>query len=63
MWLALRPVVTLAWLVAVSFILLHVAVGFTAKALVGVQPSRTENADGTEPPVWGFDEAQVSACG
>jgi len=49
-WLALWPVVTVAWLVAVPFALLCVAVGFTVEVLSGIRLRRGDDSDGPEPP-------------
>jgi len=55
-WLALWPVVTVAWLVAVPFILLYVSVAFIIEAFFETCLPRTENSAGTEPPRRGFGE-------
>ena len=49
-WLVLWPAVTVAWLVAVPFVLLYVAVGFTVEVLFGIRLRRSDDADGPEPP-------------
>ena len=49
-WLALWPVVTVAWLVTVPFVLLYVAVGFTLEVLFGIRLRRSDDADKPEPP-------------
>ena len=56
--LALWPVVRVAWLVAVPFVPLYVAVGFTLEVLFGIRLRRSDDADGPEPPGWGFDQRQ-----
>ena len=61
-WLALWPVVTVAWLVTVPFVLLYVAVGFTLEVLLGIRLRRSNDSDGPEPPGSGFDEAQPCLC-
>ena len=57
-WLPLWPVVTVAWLVAVPFILLYVSVAFIIEAFFETCLPRTENSCGTEPPRRGFGEGQ-----
>jgi hypothetical protein len=49
-WLALWPIVTVAWLVAVPFVLLYVAVGFTIEALFGIRLRRRNDSDGSDRP-------------
>jgi hypothetical protein len=41
---------TVTWLVAVPFVLLYVAVGFTAELLFGIRLRRSDDPDGPEPP-------------
>jgi len=47
-WLTLWPIVTVAWLVAVPFVLLYVAVGFMMDALFGIRLRRSDDSDGTD---------------
>jgi hypothetical protein len=49
-WLARWPIVTVAWLVAVPFVLLYVAVGFTLEVLFGIRLQRSDDSDGPDPP-------------
>ena len=46
--LALWPIVMVAWLVAVPFVLISVAVGFVTEALSGIRLRRHDNSDGTD---------------
>ena len=48
-WLALWPLVTVAWLVAVPFVLLYVAVGFTVEVLFGIRLRHSDDSDGPDP--------------
>ena len=49
-WLALWPVVTVAWLVTVAFVLLYAAVGSTLEVLFGIRLQYSNDSDGPEPP-------------
>ena len=49
-WLALWPVVTVAWLVTVPFVLLYVAVGFTPEVLFRIRLRRSDDSNGPDPP-------------
>ena len=49
-WLALWPLVTVAWLVAVPFVLLYVTVGFAVQVLFGIRLHRSNHSDGPDPP-------------
>jgi hypothetical protein len=49
-WLALWPVVTVAWLVAVLFVLLYVAVGLTVEVLFGIELRCSDDFDGPDRP-------------
>ena len=49
-WLALWPIVTVAWLIAVPFVLLYVAFGFTVEVLFGIRLRRSNDSDGPDPP-------------
>ncbi len=60
-WLAHGLTVMVAWLVAVPFVLIFVAVGFIMEALFGMRLQRSNDSDGTDLARWGFDEAQVRA--
>ena len=49
--LSIWPVVTVSSLVPVPFVVVYFTPGFIMEALfVGIRPSPTDNADGTEPP-------------
>ena len=48
-WLGLWPVVTVAWVVTVPFVLLYVAVGFTLEVLFGIRLRRSDDFDGLNP--------------
>ena len=49
-WLGLWPVVTVAWLLTVPFVLLYVAVGFTVEVLFGIRLRSRDDSDGPEAP-------------
>jgi hypothetical protein len=44
-WLGLWPVVTVAWLVTVPFVLLNVAVGFALEVLFGSRLRRSDDSN------------------
>jgi len=48
--LTLWPIVTVAWLVTVPFVLLYVAVGFALEILFGILLQRRDDSDGPDPP-------------
>ncbi len=49
-WLALWPIVTVAWLVVVPFVLTYVAIGFIMEVLFGIRLRRGDDSDGTDSP-------------
>ncbi len=44
-WLALWPIVTVAWLVSVPFVLGYVAVGYITEVIFGIRPRGSNGSD------------------
>ena len=49
-WPALWPIVTVAWLVSVPFVLGYVAVGSLIEVIFGIRLRRRDDSDGPDPP-------------